>query len=149
MNTQQAYINGFVKRANEYGYSDNQAIELLKHAGLMDTMAAKLAPISDKLKDFMTPRTTIENFSSLQPDSTYQFYKGDKRLPNPLPPGMSANENLGIKPTMTGNTFPQPGQLISPDNSTYKFRKPADAWMEMNNGVMRQGTKNTPGAPGV
>ena len=30
MYTQQAYINGFIKRANEYGYTDNQAIELLK-----------------------------------------------------------------------------------------------------------------------
>ena len=142
MNTQQAYITGFVKRANEYGYSDNQAIELLKQSGLMDTMAAKL-------KDFVTPRTTIESFSSVQPDSTYKFYKGNDRLPNPLPPGMSANKNLGINPTMTGNTFPQPQQLITPDSSTYKFRKPADQWLEMNNGTLRQGTKNTPGAPGV
>lgn len=30
--TQRAYITGFVKRANEYGYSNDQAIELLKSA---------------------------------------------------------------------------------------------------------------------
>ena len=34
MNTQQqAYINGFVKRASEYGINQNEAIELLKSAG--------------------------------------------------------------------------------------------------------------------
>jgi hypothetical protein len=29
---EQAYINGFVKRAAEYGYTHNQAIEILKTA---------------------------------------------------------------------------------------------------------------------
>ena len=32
MNTQQAYINGFVKRASEYGYSEEQALGILKEA---------------------------------------------------------------------------------------------------------------------
>ena len=32
MNTQQAYIEGFVKRASEYGYSEAEAIEILKQA---------------------------------------------------------------------------------------------------------------------
>lgn len=35
MNAEQAYINGFVKRANEYGLKDNEAIELLKEANAM------------------------------------------------------------------------------------------------------------------
>lgn len=36
MNThQQAYIEGFIKRANEYGYNENQAIELLKLSSSM------------------------------------------------------------------------------------------------------------------
>ena len=30
MNTQQAYINGFMKRASEYGYNENEAIYILK-----------------------------------------------------------------------------------------------------------------------
>ena len=34
MTTEQAYINGFVKRANEHGFTDNEAIEILKEAGL-------------------------------------------------------------------------------------------------------------------
>jgi len=32
MNTQEAYINGFIKRATEYGLTQYQAIELLKRA---------------------------------------------------------------------------------------------------------------------
>lgn len=34
MNTQQAYINGFVKRAAQYGYSEYEAINILKAAEL-------------------------------------------------------------------------------------------------------------------
>lgn len=33
MNTEQAYINGFVKRASEYGYSEDETMEILKQAG--------------------------------------------------------------------------------------------------------------------
>ena len=32
MNTQQAYIEGFVKRAMEHGFSESVAVELLKTA---------------------------------------------------------------------------------------------------------------------
>jgi len=32
MNTQRAYINGFVKRANEYGYNQEEALYMLKQA---------------------------------------------------------------------------------------------------------------------
>ena len=41
MSTQQAYINGFVKRAAEYGYSRQQAATILKQAnvqGVLDSM---------------------------------------------------------------------------------------------------------------
>ena len=34
MNTQQAYITGFVKRASEYGFNENEALELLKEAAI-------------------------------------------------------------------------------------------------------------------
>ena len=48
MNTQQAYINGFVKRAAEYGYSEEDALGLLKKADTQDPMqlspAAGAAP---------------------------------------------------------------------------------------------------------
>lgn len=32
MNTQQAYLEGFIKRAAEYGFNENEAVELLKTA---------------------------------------------------------------------------------------------------------------------
>ena len=32
MTTQQAHINGFVKRASEYGFSEQEALELLKNS---------------------------------------------------------------------------------------------------------------------
>jgi hypothetical protein len=42
MNTQQqAYIEGFVKRASEYGLTQNEAFELLKSSGFMDTVKEK------------------------------------------------------------------------------------------------------------
>jgi len=43
MNTQQAYINGFVKRAAQYGLTDFQAMELLKQG----TFAAGANPMPD------------------------------------------------------------------------------------------------------
>jgi hypothetical protein len=51
MTTQQAYINGFIKRASEYGYSESQAIEILKQAAdplpvNTGTAAAAPAPIN-------------------------------------------------------------------------------------------------------
>ena len=36
MNSQQAYIEGFVKRAGEYGYSRNEAMQFLKQATAAD-----------------------------------------------------------------------------------------------------------------
>jgi hypothetical protein len=44
MNTQRAYINGFVKRASEYGYTNEHAIELLKQAVGEMPMAGKVKP---------------------------------------------------------------------------------------------------------
>ena len=46
MNTQQqqAYLEGFVKRASEYGYSEQQAINILKQATAADAPALQQAP---------------------------------------------------------------------------------------------------------
>jgi hypothetical protein len=32
---QQAYIEGFVKRANQHGFTDHEAVELLKQSGVL------------------------------------------------------------------------------------------------------------------
>ncbi len=34
-----AFINGFIKRASEYGFNQNEAVELYKHAGLFGASA--------------------------------------------------------------------------------------------------------------
>lgn len=45
MNTQeQAYLQGFVKRANEYGFNDEEAISLFKQALLSPALMGKKAP---------------------------------------------------------------------------------------------------------
>jgi len=44
MNTEQAYINGFVKRASEYGYNQQEALEIYKQAMGEISMANKKAP---------------------------------------------------------------------------------------------------------
>jgi hypothetical protein len=37
---EQAYIEGFVKRASEYGYSESEALDVLKLAGISDSLKA-------------------------------------------------------------------------------------------------------------
>ena len=45
MNTQQqAYIEGFVKRASEYGFSENEAVNILKEASVADAPQAQKDP---------------------------------------------------------------------------------------------------------
>ena len=41
MSVEQSYINGFVKRASEYGLGQREAIELLKQSGFFGDMADK------------------------------------------------------------------------------------------------------------
>ena len=53
MNTEQAYIEGFVKKASEYGFDENQAMDLLKTAGNGRLARNIIAGI------FKTPRKTI------------------------------------------------------------------------------------------
>ena len=52
MNTQQqAYIEGFVKRASEYGLNRNEAIDLLKHSFDMGTISEKAKQLYDTGKN--------------------------------------------------------------------------------------------------
>ena len=46
MNAEQAYIEGFIKRSSEYGFSYNEAVALLKQAapGLVNGGTMKVAP---------------------------------------------------------------------------------------------------------
>jgi hypothetical protein len=39
MNREKAYINGFIKRASEYGYSEAEAMNIYKEAGALTTLS--------------------------------------------------------------------------------------------------------------
>jgi hypothetical protein len=62
MSTQQAYINGFVKRASGYGLDQNQAVELLKQAEPAYERPSKLTEEDLKnmsysdLQDYTSPK---------------------------------------------------------------------------------------------
>lgn len=58
MNTQRSYINGFVKRASEYGYSEDQAIELLKNAGAVDKLKKHFKEYKEK--HLQPPETSLK-----------------------------------------------------------------------------------------
>jgi hypothetical protein len=50
---QQAYINGFVKKASEYGFNENEAIDILKQATVADAPAYSQDPsMLQGLKNF-------------------------------------------------------------------------------------------------
>lgn len=56
MNNQEAYINGFVKRAAEHGYSADEAINLLKQSGIINDIGSRLATgakdfVQENIKD--------------------------------------------------------------------------------------------------
>ena len=38
MTTEQAYVEGFVKRASEYSFNENEAVNILKEAGALTTL---------------------------------------------------------------------------------------------------------------
>jgi hypothetical protein len=53
MTTEQAYINGFVKRASEYGYNEVEAVNLLKQA-----MPPQLKELNSFQKNTPTQQST-------------------------------------------------------------------------------------------
>ena len=54
MNTQQqAYIEGFVKRASEYGLNQGEAIELLKQADILRSLKGIGAGLKDEAGETM------------------------------------------------------------------------------------------------
>jgi hypothetical protein len=86
MNTQQqAYIEGFVKRANEYGFNDEQAIELLKQAKL------KLTDIEDDLDMYLRDKS----HKSYAKDQIDKAYANSFSLRHPYLTGIPT---LGIAP---------------------------------------------------
>ena len=79
MNTQQqAYINGFVKRASEYGFSEAEAVDLLKKSDWYDSLQGGL----DKLQtNVIDPASNFVNKNIVQPVKNFMTPP-----PNPFDP---------------------------------------------------------------
>lgn len=59
MNTQQAYLEGFVKRASEYGLSREEALDLLKQSAMMGAPMAAPAVMAKKPVKPMPPKRPV------------------------------------------------------------------------------------------
>ena len=69
MNTQeQAYTEGFVKRANEYGFSEAEAIELLKQSNLALSNANPAQSVGD-MDPTQPLHLALDNVNPKQPTS--------------------------------------------------------------------------------
>jgi hypothetical protein len=87
MTTQeQAYINGFVKRASEYGVDQHTAIELLKSAGLLSELVGQYNPINHL---GTIPAVALAALTKTRTDE--EQHKADKHgLRNLVIPGVSS-----------------------------------------------------------
>lgn len=105
MGVQQAYINGFVKRANEYGVSSSDAIDLLKTAGLWDSLKAR----------FKSP--SLYDAGKVNP---LKVHLGESapvvKVPGPYYPEVSHTNTINNKIDNMVNNFNSRGQM----NRTYK-----------------------------
>jgi hypothetical protein len=73
MNTQeQAYIQGFVKRANEYGFNDNEAISLFKQALLDPSLMGKKAPVAKPPMKPVVPKIPNPNEADMNDVAGYK-----------------------------------------------------------------------------
>jgi hypothetical protein len=80
MNTEQAYINGFVKRAAEYGFDQNESFAILKEANALTRALARGA---------VSPATVAKRMN--MPLSSVQNIAGHNS------PGVGINKNPNIK----------------------------------------------------
>jgi hypothetical protein len=68
MNTEQAYINGFVKRAADYGYTKEQATEMFKEAE--SSFLGRYLASKQELPSMMSQDSAI--MDELDPEGTYR-----------------------------------------------------------------------------
>jgi hypothetical protein len=80
MTTQRAYINGFVKRAADYGYSENEAITLWKRANAQNVVAQQdpMWPAGATKQQNFNSATTTQS-PSVAPASSAPGYTPNKK----------------------------------------------------------------------
>lgn len=92
MNTQQqqqAYINGFVKRASEYGFSEAEAVELLKKSDWYDSLSSGLNKLQTNVID---PASSFVSNKIVQPTKDF-LYKHFDPATDPFNPANAAKFN--------------------------------------------------------
>jgi hypothetical protein len=73
MNTQeQAYIQGFVKRASEYGFNNDEAISLFKQALLDPSLMGKKAPVAKPPMKPVVPKPPNPNEADMNDIAGYK-----------------------------------------------------------------------------
>lgn len=90
MTTQQAYIEGFVKRASEYGYSEDQAVDILKEASrnVYNLEQQRASPFMNILGAMtmgrIVPEETGEGLGGMKPlaYNAYQDLTSEKGSPS-------------------------------------------------------------------
>ncbi len=93
MKTKQAYIDGFLKRAAEYGLTEAQALEVLKKAEAPLPVAYGQTPANQAAKDaIMTPINAAGNAVSGIGDYIKNNYRKVLGLDNPRVGGAGANQ---------------------------------------------------------
>ena len=106
MNTKQAYINGFLKRAAEYGLTEAEVMSLLKSAEAPLPIAYGQTPINQAAKDaVMSPVNALGNAASGVGNYIKNNYRKVLGLDNPsvsdAGPNRKFNQTLnrpGIRP---------------------------------------------------
>lgn len=106
MNTKQAYINGFLKRAAEYGLTEAQVTDLLKLSEAPLPVAYGQTPINQAAKDaVLAPFKAVGNAASGVGDYIKNNYRKVLGLDNPsvsdVGPNRKFNQTLNrpvVKP---------------------------------------------------
>lgn len=65
MTSEQAYVDGFVKRAAEYGFDETEAMNILKQAMAEMPMASKSKPPPPKVPDPKVPDSIKGNANDI------------------------------------------------------------------------------------
>jgi len=111
MNTQQAYIEGFVKRASEYGFSEDEAISLLKQAAPIPTAPGMLRALAPEAKALASGEQAAAR-AMMPPTPPKGYY----------PPAMAVNNSNNPTVRLSSNYSPSapglpqlpPGPSIRP-----------------------------------
>lgn len=135
MSNQQAFLNGFVKRAAQYGYSQKQAVEIMKTASMYRTDAPDFPygsvnlPNSQSIAaEDMGDPNTLEQFKTEDND----FFSRGEEMPQTVNYGQAGGPQSIPTTTQPAQPISQntmPPQPVQPINSVPQASGPSDAFL--------------------